>query len=469
MKSLKVIFLSLLFIACAHQQSPENPRAVASSSDAKLSDYSPYSYEVLFTKPLCKEYKYKEEVLSRSGKVLTAKPKNVFCTASDEQASGERETSPQKRLVEWINDPKTTEVWFTYLTFTNKAVKDALCSNVKSRGLKVNFALDAKSEFKAADDLVACNPSLVSYKKRGDVKGLGLAHNKIFLFNPHSSGEIRIVFSSGNMTSGPVLHHENWNFITTNVASHFAQMHLCVMNAENDDQVMASKKDYVNAIRECRSKITTPEETDIRSFFSPAELQAGPKTKVARKTAFEYLLDGDGIHPGIHQAKQVWLACHRFLHKDLIAELGNRLKDGGTSLRITADDDVYYDWNDPSFKRAGGTVVQEWLNIKNLMALGAEAKFMETNSGMHQLHHSKYIILDDQAVLAGAANFTNAAFNTNMENIYYITIPEVVQKFREYYQYQWSTMATSLDDLPKKGNVSAVIDGAGASQNHGDD
>ena len=450
----RIVSAAVFFLAgCSHLQPTTPPREVA-NAEPKLSDYSPYNYEILFTEPVCQEYKYKSEVLSRSGKVLSAKPKNVYCDPkNDLEASGSRNTSPQKRLVDWINDPSTKEVWFTYLSFSNKAVKEALCSNAKSRGLKVDFALDSGTDFKAADELTACAPSLIKYEKRGNVQGLGLAHNKIFIFNPRSSDEIRIVFSSGNMTTGPVLHHENWHFITTNVKSHFAQAHLCVMNAENDDAATSSRKSYLTYVKNCREKISTPEETDIRSFFSPGEGEKGFDNKSGRKTAFEYLLDGDGTHPGIRQAKEIWFACHRFLHKELVLELG-KSAERGAELRITADDDTFYDANDPAFKKAGGTIKTEWLNIKGLIAIGAKAKFMETNSSVHQLHHSKYIIFDDKAVLAGAANFTQAAYRANMENVYYITIPAVVQKFREYYSRQWNTMATAIDDLPAQGNVS---------------
>ena len=450
-----VIAIALIVLTgCSHLQPPAHPRDVA-NTETKLSDYSPYKYEVLFTEPVCKEYNYKTEVLSRSGKVLTGKPKNVYCDPkNDLEASGNRDSSPQKRLVDWINDPATKEVWFTYLSFTNKAVTEALCTNAKSRGLKVDFALDSGTAMKTADDLVSCAPSLIKYVKRGNIKGLGLAHNKIFIFNPRSSDEIRIVFSSGNMTTGPVLHHENWHFITTNVKSHFAQSHLCVMNAESDDLVMAGRKEYLTYLKSCREQIASPEETDIRTFFVPGEGEPGFDNKSGRKTAYEYLLNGDGKNPGIQQAKEIWLACHRFLHKGLVTALETRVQDGGVDLRITADDDTFYDSNDPSFKRAGGTLRQEWLNVKGLISKGATAKFMETNSSVHQLHHSKFIIFDDKAVIAGAANFTQAAFRSNMENIYYITIPEVVQKFRAYYSKQWNTMATPIDDLPAQGNVS---------------
>ena len=456
MKSAIYFLTVLLILGCAHS-AKEAPRNLA-NTEPKISDFSPYNYEILFTEPVCKEYRYTSEVRSRSGKVLAAKPRNVYCDPkNDLEASGNREKSPQKRLVDWINDPSTKEVFFTYLSFSNKAVKEALCQNAKSRQLKVKFVLDSGTDFKAADDLVACEPSLISYHKRGNVVGLGLAHNKIFIFNPQSSDEIRIVFSSGNMTTGPVLHHENWHFIKTNVRSHFAQAHLCVMNTENDDAATASRKAYMESVRSCRAQITTPEETDIRTFFMPGEGESGFDNKSGRKTAFDYIVNGDGTHPGLNQAKQVWLACHRFLHKDLMATLGARLASNDFSLRITADDDTFYDANDKDYKKAGGTVPQEWMNIKKLMSQGAEAKFMETNPAVHQLHHSKFIIIDDQAVVAGAANFTQAAFRTNMENIYYITIPEVVRSFRAYYDKQWNTMATSIDDLPTKGNLSSVI------------
>lgn len=460
-----VVFFGLLTVfGCAHNPSVDKaPRAVA-NTEPKLSDYSPYNYEVLFTEPVCKDYRYTAEVKSRAGRVLQGKPKNVFCSSSDIEASGSRDSSPQKRLVDWINDSSTTEIFLTYLTFSNRAVKEALCQNARTRNLKVTIALDnveeakAADHFKSANEVVRCSPSNVKLLKRGNIKGLGLAHNKITIFNPNSNNSIRIVFSSGNMTSGPVLHHENWHFVTTNVRSHFARAHLCVMNAELSDQASSSRAEYMKYIKNCRAGIDVPEESDIRTFFVPGEGEQGHDNRSGRRTAFDYLLDGDGTNPGIRNARQVWLACHRFLHNTLISELGNQVREGNFELKITADDDTYYDSNDRSYNRAGGTTFQEWKNIETLMGLGAQAKFMETNPGVRQLHHSKFVILDDKAVFTGAANFTQAAFRKNMENIYYITIPEVVQKFRTYYDKQWTTMATALEDLPTKGNLNSVID-----------
>ena len=60
------------------------------------------SYDVLFTNPLCREYTYASPVESADGsKMLTAKPKNVFCTFNDIPASAAREESPQNKLLTW--------------------------------------------------------------------------------------------------------------------------------------------------------------------------------------------------------------------------------------------------------------------------------------------------------------------------------------------------------------------------------
>ncbi len=46
----------------------------AQSFAAKLSDYTPYDFEVLFTNPVCSEYKYDRPVYAEDGSLLKAKP-----------------------------------------------------------------------------------------------------------------------------------------------------------------------------------------------------------------------------------------------------------------------------------------------------------------------------------------------------------------------------------------------------------
>lgn len=434
----------------------------------RLVDYTPYNYEVLFTDPVCGVYKYTTPTKSVGGKNLTQKPENVFCKNKyDLYRSGNRTSSPQYRILEWINDVNTKEIFFTYLSFRNKAVKNALCDASK-RGVKIHFVMSSSEDKTAADELVACSPENVQMKGRGLEGDLGYAHNKFFIVNPNSTSEFKISFSSGNMTSGPVIHHENWNFITTNPASHFAQIHKCVMNAEWDDSIGRNRVTYMKSIQNCRLQITAPEEKDIHAFFIPGEGEK--ETGAAKKTASDFMIYGDNGFPGIINAKKIWLGCHRFFYNKMVNEFSKRmLSSNKPELRIVADDDTYYKANDSEFT-SGDTMPAEWVNMKKLRSNGAEVKFLETNSDEHQLHHSKYLLFADwsgtepanpvdafKAVLTGSANLTGAGFKTNWENIYYITIPEVVKKFAEHYVHTWNDLATAVEDLPLQGNVTSIL------------
>src|SRR6185503_8868574 len=104
------------------------------------------SYDVLFTNPLCREYRYAAPIPTADGSgEIAAKPKNVFCTRGDIPASAARPSSPQYRLVEWITPlGDGDEIFLAYLSFSNVAVSDALCA-ASQRGTKVTFVLDAPS------------------------------------------------------------------------------------------------------------------------------------------------------------------------------------------------------------------------------------------------------------------------------------------------------------------------------------
>lgn len=437
----------------------------------RLQDYKPYKYEVLFTDPECGVYTYTQDVRSVSGKKLTGKPENVFCKNKyDLRRSGDRLQSPQYRLVEWINQPTTKEIFFTYLSFRNKTVKNALCEAAK-RGVKIRFVMSSTEDTTIAQELVACSPENVEMKTRGMEGDLGFAHNKFFIVNPNAKYEFKIVFSSGNMTSGPVIHHENWNFITTNANSHFAKVHVCAMNAEWDDVAGRSRAEYIKSIKNCRAGIKAPEEKDIKVFFVPGEGE--PEFGVTKKTAVDYLLYGDqeAGTPGINNAKRIWLACHRFFYSKMINGLSKRMNAANPKyrpdMRIVCDDDTYYKAKDPEYQ-VGDTMPQEYFNMEKLAAKGAQLKFMETNGDEHQLHHSKYLIFGDKnskgsnssdftAVFTGSANLTGAGFNKNWENSYYVMIPEVVQRFADHYVYTWERLATAIPDLPEKGAVGEFL------------
>jgi hypothetical protein len=425
-----------------------------------LLDYK--TYQVRFTNPLCKQYNYSSPIPSADGKTqLTGKPKNVFCAGDDYGPSGEREISPQHNFIKWLQPlGKGDEVFLAYLSFSNTPVANELCAAAK-RGVKVTFVLDGPTE--KGDQIKACGATLLY---RGHSGGIGYAHNKILLVNPKSTGPgdadpdyMRMVFSSGNMSSGIVMHHENWHFVEVKRNTFFPEAHKCLMEAQISESHSSSKAKYRSFMNSCRKKISAPQEQDIFPFFIPNQEDSRMIT--------------DWLVWGIENSETVDIAAHRFSYTTMVSALINRLEsDSDFKVRLVADDDLY--WLRPITGAAGEQVGDnaefEANNVANLQKAGPngrfEIKFMETNHDRHILHHNKFIIMKGMpdypdAVICGAANFTGTGYWTNFENIYWVQIPHVVQEFKKQYARFWDgekqpgdtqdpPAATAAKDMPEK-------------------
>lgn len=274
---------------------------------------------------------------------------------------------------------------------------------------------------------------------RGNAGGIDLAHNKLFIVNPNSA-KMRIAFSSGNLTSGAVLHHENWHFITVKDSTYFAKVHRCLMKGMIEHG--GTRAEFGNHLNSCRANITEPEESDIKAFFAPAE-GAKALRLVKEKIESSYLID---------------IAAHRFSHAKIITSLSTKLLNfPETSVRMIADDDLYW----------VGLIGVVFSNDKNehdrvqmLERQGMNVKYFETNHRDKLLHHNKFMIFNDRnkaSVFCGAGNFTTAAFSNNFENFYYIEIPEVVETFRVQYRRMWETMATDPRKMPTRNVFPKVV------------
>jgi HKD family nuclease len=407
----------------------------ANSWAVKLSDYKPFKFEPLFTNPVCETYSYDRPLITVNGSTVTSKPKNVYCKPSDEAASVSRENSPQYRIVEWVSDKDTKELYLAYLSFSSKNVANALCSAV-GRGVKLSIVLDGGADNAnpvlnpAAEGLKKCGENLVTVTYRGTTAGLGYAHNKILMVNPGTK-IAKILYSSGNMTSGTSINHENWNFITTSGESYFAQSHKCVLEAmiEAGD----TKTNFSKFLNDCRGKIKAEQETDIQVFFSPVD---GKKALEKVKEA------GD-------KAKSIEAMSHRFSGQ--IAAIFMKLLADKKPIKFILDDDIY--WSVKRREDIGrNTSIESFKIYKDLINKGMETKFLQTNQNVFQLQHNKFMIFtfdNGGAVFNGAGNFTTAAFTKNFENFYYITIPEVVEAYNKQYDLYFDKMATSEDNMPR--------------------
>lgn len=408
----------------------------ANTYAVKLSDYRPYKFEVLFTNPVCATYNYDQVLTTESGKTITSKPDDVYCKPADEAASVARTDSPQYRIIEWISDAKTKEVSLAYLSFSSKNVVKALCSAI-ARGVKVSIVLDGGEDpanqviNKDAEGLKKCSDkNLVSVAYRGSSKGLGYAHNKIMMINPEEK-EVKILFSSGNMTGGTSINHENWNFVTTSGESYFAQAHKCALKGmvEAGD----AKANFSAFMNSCRSKIMAKPETDIEVFFSPVD----------GTLAF------NRVKEAVTKSNFIEGMSHRLSGK--ISELLSKSLESGKKIKFIMDDDIY--WSVKRRQDVGrNSSVEAFRIYRDLVNKGLEIKFLQTNQNVYQLQHNKFFIFhmdQSSAVFNGAGNFTSAAFEKNFENFYFITIPEVIAAYKKQYRKYFDEMATSSEDMPR--------------------
>jgi hypothetical protein len=394
-------------------------------------------YTVLFTNPVCKKYAYAEdqEVLSNSGERLTHKPENVFCAPSDGAASGDRESSPQKKLLSWIKDGETKEIFFAYLSFSNRVVAAELCNAIQQRNVKVTMVLDRETELAAANQVLACQPGNgdASLKPRLELRGhdatIGYAHNKVFMFNPRSDNP-RIVFSSGNLSSGVVLHHENWHFLRVPGRTHFAKAHNCLMDGMLDHY--QTKNDYKTFIKDCRDASGVGEESDLKTFFVPGD---GDRA-------------GQHVQQGIRESSFIGINAHRFSYRMIRQELEARLAGASPpEVQLTVDDDLW--WAGHGEANVPNTP-DEYEMVQPLAQAGVKVRYMETNQGNGYLHHNKFMVFktpQGESVFAGAGNFTGTAFSDNFENFYFITVPHIVEAMKVQQQHLFE-LATPQENLP---------------------
>ncbi len=393
-------------------------------------------YSVLFTNPVCRRYAYPNPIESNAGSPIVAKPENVFCAPQDAAASAARETSPQHKLISWIRDPEVTEIFFAYLSFSNKVVGAELCKAVQERNVKITFVLDRETELDAANQLLACRPGngkpelAPRMELRGHDATIGYAHNKVFMFNPRSD-KPRIVFSSGNLSSGVVLHHENWHFLRVPARTHFAKAHLCLMDGMLEHY--RTKQEYKAFIKGCRDGGGVGEEADLKTFFVPGD--------GGRATEF--------VTAGVRSATEIAMAAHRFSFSTLRSEIGQRLDDRQKPrVRLVVDDDIWWAGHG---QEVGPNTRDEYFNVQDLRKVGVDVRYMETNHAAKSLHHNKFIVFNTpqgDAVFAGAGNLTGTAFTDNFENFYYITVPEIVAAMKQQYEHLWS-LASPEEKLPK--------------------
>lgn len=415
-----------------------------------IKDYSPFKYEVLFTNPICKKYFYEAPILNLLGEEVLNKKENAYCTPTDARRVNKQQGTPHEKILKWIKDPETKEIFMAYLSFSKSSVIRSLCSAIKKRNVKLTLIVDKNNDehrmrrILSLKECAKSNNSSVPVILTGGHKGegfnkTGFAHNKLVIINPNSKDKVRLIFSSGNMSSGTTTHHENWHFVTTNINSYFAQSHICLrdglLNYED------SKSTFAHFIKSCRKKIKSPEEDDIKVFFIPGEGRKATKF----------------LHSEFDNSINVKMAAHRFSNTSIIKMIDRNLKRPDFKVSIIVDDDLH--WAGIYNQDFGRNTLYEYKKLMKLKEMGLEIKFIETfmdnieQPKSLQLQHNKFMIFTkpnaNGTIFTGAGNLTNAAFYKNFENFYLISIPEIHKAFIEQYDYLIS-IALSKNEMPIK-------------------
>ena len=244
---------------------------------------------------------------------------------------------------------------------------------------------------------------------------------------------MKMTFSSGNMSSGVVTHHENWHFIDVKRDSYFGQAHVCLMDA----QVSATASSGA-AVQGRARRVPRRDRAPRRRATSRRSSSRTPRTASARR---RYLLGGvteaaRSISARTGSATRAWSRRSR-----------RKLEDGDLTLRMVADDDLY--WLDP----VAGASQRGRFEPRLRGRQRREAR----DRRRRQLRDP--VLRDEQqrvhappqqvprctrtprasafGLIAGAANLTGAGFNDNFENIYFIKVPKVLEAFETQFARVW--------------------------------
>ena len=407
------------------------------------------------------------------------------------------------KLLDWIESKETKEIFFAYQSVSDSAVLGAICEAIKERNIKVTFVMsrqrgpregggfdplldvskkpvveteNSQVRFdRVMKRLTGCGLTDEMQRPVGYLRGhsgkkesdsLGWAHNKFFMINPSDPVKMHFASGSGNLTTGAVSsNHENWLFFENiPTQTYLAQSTLCVMKSQLMDRAQFSLSSYVKHNGECLNKIpkSYKKAMGIRTYYIPGSGDLAIK---------------ETLIPALSSSKKITMAAHLFGYPALFVRglscaaskkpnsfcfkrkgrvPGFKKGIGNSRVRMITDDDIH--WLRVGQIGENGKVgfnsPWEANNVERVDRAGANIRYIQTahQEKFIQIHHSKIILFEDgpmEGVWTGAGNFTVNALHTNFENYFYITIPSVVEAYKQQLDQMWQETATPYRDMPK--------------------
>lgn len=367
--------------------------------------------DFIFTNPQCKSY--------------SGKPRHAFCTRQDVAPNTRKRASLQVQLLSEIQNSQNISVTLASMTFSNKAVAQALCQ-VINKGVRVKILIDAGAEQLTAKEVEHCGAELIAVgtaetQEQAEASRGDLHHNK-FLLIERKNNSYLLAFATANFsTPGLSINHETWGFIDHSADSRLVQDHICLIEAL--ESYNGRRAQFNTALNRCRRGRRA--ESDVESLFVPTDSQR--------------LLTI--IDQNIRQSERVWMTSNRYSYD----RLTQAFKANSSSERKAIfDDDLYWGGLQPT-----ADYVNEALDaakVRKLERAGVAVRFMQTSYGAAQKMHNKFIVFDHMVVV-GAGNYTYGGLTANFENFYIVRDPVTVETFSRQFQRLWS-LSTERANMP---------------------
>lgn len=264
--------------------------------------------------------------------------------------------------------------------------------------------------------------------------GWRLHHNKFFLVD-YGKEKVEIAFGSANLsTQGLTVNFENWNFFTAKRDFTFVQNHLCDLEAMRQARKAGKDEDDPKVFREILDKCLAdgvPTAALIEKILKRDGVVAmfAPDKK---DRSYETLSDNI---KRVVEGGRIRMAVYFFMHKPLIELLQQAVK-RGVEVELLVDDDIYSGKGIATQKRFWDAYIQPKVS-------GFKIRTFDTNEGIFQLQHNKYLVLEgvdsrgNVRVFGGAGQFTLSAFQNNYENFFLTDDVNAVKGYQDLFTNLW--------------------------------
>ncbi len=337
------------------------------------------------------------------------------------------------------------KISLAFMSFTEESLWKTLCDAGK-RGVAIDGFFHSKAGAAPNGLAFRLERDCQSETKKKNVKmhymgmpetgksGWRLHHNKFFLVD-YGARKVELAFGSANLsTQGLTVNFENWNFFTAPKSVPFVQGHLCAVKAMKEARKASQKEDDPKVFRDSLDKCLvdgppTSEQSErvlkrdgVIAFFAPD------------KKDRTYQILADNINRVVSGGR-IRMAVYFFMHKPLIEALSAASK-RGVEVELLVDDDIFLGKSIPAQKRFWDTMLQPSVS-------GFKVRVFDTNEGIFQLQHNKYLVLEGvdrlgaNRVFGGAGQFTLSAFQNNYENFFLTEDPKVVRAYQDLYTQLW--------------------------------